>query len=327
MPELPLATPKVTPSTIFGALKNFSESLATMHAGGEHMTAGDNFQNNDRVDAPVRANDFATKCSLQAWEPGADKQRLGNQPADSSNLSEQGFLDFAVNDPLLVAQETATPERTTPKDEFENSADEQSALHPSSDAEHHYYQSLFIHKGDTQHGLKARLHDPGHAAIQVEDTGTGFKSKILGLSPDGSALIHPIRTAGHLDSDDDYTKFDMQVRREISKAEFDHMSTTVQEEIDKGDIGYGVLFPKQCTTEAIRLSSFGGWAIETPKEKVAPFLPAQVTPDSLYDTFSKPQSLDLTNLNEAGKPRPIEVYLLAPGSKNNRNFDAFEDSQ
>lgn len=313
------------PLAYLSPLKNLSDSPATMCAGGEHMTAGDNFQNSDRIDSPTRANDFATKCSLEAWERGGTQARPGNQPqADSEKFTEQGILDFAANDPLLVAQAAAT-EATPSKDEFSIAADEQSAPQASSNIEHHYYQSLFIHKGDTQHGLKGRFNDPGHAAIQVEDTGTGFKSKIVGLSPDGSTLMHPIRTRGLLESDDGYTKFDMQVRREISKEEFDHMSKSVQEEMDKGDIGYGVLFPKQCTTEAIRLLSFGGWAIDTPKEKVAPFLPAQVTPDSLYETFSKPQSLDLTNLDETGKPRPIEVYLLAPGSQHNRNFDAFED--
>ncbi|MBX9568468.1 MAG: hypothetical protein K2X77_06205 [Candidatus Obscuribacterales bacterium] len=38
--------------------------------------------------------------------------------------------------------------------------------------------------------------------------------------------------------------------------------------------------------------------------------------------FSKPQPLDLTNLDEKGKPRPIEVYYLDPNSNNDRNYVA-----
>lgn len=76
------------------------------------MTAGDNFQNNERIDSPERATDFATKCSLEAWERGGVHARLGNQQqVDSSKSKEQGFLNFAANDPLLVAQ-AAVPEAT-----------------------------------------------------------------------------------------------------------------------------------------------------------------------------------------------------------------------
>ena len=290
------------------------------------MTPGDNFQNSDRIDSPAGAEDFSTKCSLEAWERASTQPRFDNRKAGSAQSNKENFLDFGTNDPLLLAQadinakpkEVGAQTQQSPSDDF----DETTKSEPVT--EHRYYQSLFIHLGNTESGLKARWDDPGHVGVQYEDTGTAFKSAISGLSPKGLVWLHPIRAHGYLDNDSDY-KFDMQVRREISKDEFDQMGTLVKQEIDKGDIGYGVLFPKQCTTEAIKLSSFGGWAIETPKEKVAPFLPAQVTPNSLYETFSKPQSIDLTNLDKRGHPRPIEVIMLSPKPKTDPNLDVFEE--
>lgn len=77
-------------------------------------------------------------------------------------------------------------------------------------------------------------------------------------------------------------QFDMQVRREISEDDYLEMRQAVNQEIGKGNIGYSVLFPKQCSTEAINLSATGRWAIEAPKEKFSLLLPAQATPNSLY---------------------------------------------
>lgn len=292
------------------------------------MTAGDNIQNSDRIDSHERANDFATKCSLEAWERTDSQVGFDNRKSGFANSNEEGFLDFGANDPLLLAQANSNDAAPTKKggaqtnEESFDDLDETTKREPIP--EHHYYQSLFIHLGESQRGLKARWDDPGHVGVQYEDTTTGYKSQISGLSPKGLVFIHPIRAHGYLENDSDYP-FDMQVRREISKEQFDQMSDLVKQETEKGDIGYGVLFPKQCTTEAIKLSSFGGWAIETPKEKVAPFLPAQVTPNSLYETFSKPQSIDLTNLDERGRPRPIEVIMLSPETKIDPNRDVFED--
>ena len=135
---------------------------------------------------------------------------------------------------------------------------------------------------------------------------------------------HPIKTKGSLSNDSDY-QFDRQVRREISRDEYDEMRRVVNREVQKGNIGYSVLFPRQCSTEAINLSAAAGWVIDAPKEKVSPFLPAQPTPNSLYDFFDKPQAIDLTNMDEHGKPRLIEVFDLGPDSNNNRNHDPFEE--
>lgn len=67
------------------------------------MTASDNFQNNDRIDSPERATDFAAKCSLEAWEHTGTLAILDNR-ANSTKSNEENFLDFWANDPLLIAQ-------------------------------------------------------------------------------------------------------------------------------------------------------------------------------------------------------------------------------
>lgn len=290
------------------------------------MTAGDNFQNSDKIDSPSRANDFATKCSHEAWERSSADARFGHQKTDSSGTPEQSFLDFAANDPLLIAQgnETSTAPAELKTTAFVPTTSEQERK-ASTQNETHYYQSLFIRRGDREHGLAGRIDDPGHTAVQVEDTATGYKSPIVGLGPDKSVVFHPIKTKGSIHNDTKEVDFEMQVRREIPKENYDEMRKYVNGLSAKGNIGYSLLFPHQCTTEGIRMSSAGGWAIEAPKEKIAPFFPAQVTPKTLYEHFSRPQSIDLTNLDANGQPRPLEVFYLDKGSNNNRNYDAFED--
>ncbi|MBX9568482.1 MAG: hypothetical protein K2X77_06275 [Candidatus Obscuribacterales bacterium] len=278
------------------------------------MTAGDNFQNSDRIDSHERANDFATKCSLEAWERGDTQARIGNEKTIAQKTGEQSFLDFGTNDPLLLAQASSTPEFKTASQESQ-----QTPTDAFDETSHRYFQSIYIHPGDRAHGFKGKMKDPGHAAVRVEDTGTGFKSDIVGLGPDHRWILNPIKSRGSLHRDTDDSTFEMEVRREISKEEFDAERKYVQQNKGK-NMDYSLMFPKQCTTEAIKISSFGGWSIQVPKEKISPFLPAQATPNTLYEYFSKPQSIDLTNLDENGEPRHIEVYELDPRSNNDRNY-------
>lgn len=288
------------------------------------MTTGDNFRNSDRIDSLLR-NDSATKCSLEAWACAVPQTRHGN-PRSAFNTNSVGALDLGANDPLLVAQSANTREhRATEESQFHQNASVdafEETTTPEPARQHRYYQSLFIHPGDRAHGFRGKLNDPGHAAVQLEDEGTGFKTDIVGLSPDHDHFVNPIVSRGSIHRDTFDSTFEMQVRREISKDEFDKQRNYVRELIDRKNVLYSLMFPKQCTTEAIKMSSVGGWAIQVPKEKIAPFLPAQVTPNTLYDYFSKPQPLDLTNLDENGKPRQIEVYYLDPNSNNDRNYVA-----
>lgn len=279
------------------------------------MMAGDNFQNSDRIDSPARANDFSTKSSLEAWSHAGNTRT--DQQVSSNKASELDILDFSKNDPLLLAQ-NALPESKIRTDENRNQAKEVQN-DAFDETTHRYYQSLFIHLGDREHGFKGKMKDPGHAAVRVEDTATGFKSDIVGLGPDHRWILNPIKSRGSLHRDTEEVTFEMEVRREITKEEFDAERKYVQQNKDK-NVGYSLMFPKQCTTEAIKISSFGGWSIQVPKEKFSPFLPAQATPNTLYEYFSKPQPIDLTDLDENGNPRPIEVYDLDKNSNNDRNY-------
>ena len=312
----------------FSALKNLSDSPATLCNGWWDVMASDNYQSNDRAESIARTDEASARCSADAWRSLDRQSRLDRPQAEinSQTGAESNLLDFAQNDPLQVAQEPSQPHDKSHDEISRETADAESAEtddKAENAKEHRYYQSIYIHLGDRMHGMRGKFDDPGHVAVQVEDTGSGYKSNIVGLGPDGSVLLNPIRTKGSIHPDNDHL-FEKQVRREISKENYDLLRKQVNEEHDKGNIGYSLLFPKQCTTEAIKLSSFAGWAIETQKEKIAPFFPAQVTPNTLYETFSNPQPLDLINLDKNGKPRLIEIIDLTPQS-NEIDHDAFED--
>ena len=144
----------------------------------------------------------------------------------------------------------------------------------------------------------------GHVAARLQDTDAGFDTRIMGFSPDFKPHWYHYKGPGKY-SIDKPEDFNIEASTSLSEEEYDNAMQYAYQSAQSG-MNWDPSEPRQCAVQAGNIATAAGHPIYAQEQKVAPGLPRQMTPNSIYNYFQTPQPIDLTNPNATWTVRPIQ---------------------